>query len=202
MPQFGQRFSPSVEAANGLSRGRLARRVAARRRIARASRGCRSRPRATMSRSLVSSDPCARSSTGWCRAPDATDPPPMRSLRGARATARQSRSAQRAPSAAPLLRWPAVTAHEPQPAADLPPDRGAARCCATRSGCSPTSGSRRGPPRSTGPAEFPWDVKELLAAHDILGLPFPAEYGGLGGELLTVCLADRADQPRLRHDAA
>ncbi|HET9456215.1 MAG TPA: acyl-CoA dehydrogenase family protein [Candidatus Limnocylindrales bacterium] len=37
--------------------------------------------------------------------------------------------------------------------------------------------------------EFPWDVKELLASHDILGLPFPAEYGGLGGELLTVCLA-------------
>ena len=38
-------------------------------------------------------------------------------------------------------------------------------------------------------AEFPWDVKDLLASHDILGLPFPAEYGGLGGELLTVCLA-------------
>jgi alkylation response protein AidB-like acyl-CoA dehydrogenase len=37
--------------------------------------------------------------------------------------------------------------------------------------------------------EFPWDVKELLASHDILGLPFPVEYGGLGGELLTVCLA-------------
>ena len=37
--------------------------------------------------------------------------------------------------------------------------------------------------------EFPWDVKELLAAHDILGLPFPEAYGGLGGELLTVCLA-------------
>jgi alkylation response protein AidB-like acyl-CoA dehydrogenase len=38
-------------------------------------------------------------------------------------------------------------------------------------------------------AEFPWDVKELLASHDILGLPFPAAYGGLGGELLTVALA-------------
>ena len=37
--------------------------------------------------------------------------------------------------------------------------------------------------------EFPWDVKELLASHDILGLPFPIQYGGLGGELLTVCLA-------------
>ena len=38
-------------------------------------------------------------------------------------------------------------------------------------------------------AEFPWDVKELLAEHDILGLPFPEEHGGLGGGLLTVCLA-------------
>ena len=38
-------------------------------------------------------------------------------------------------------------------------------------------------------AEFPWDVKDLLASHDILGLPFPEQYGGLGGHLLTVCLA-------------
>ncbi|HUQ79436.1 MAG TPA: acyl-CoA dehydrogenase family protein [Patescibacteria group bacterium] len=38
-------------------------------------------------------------------------------------------------------------------------------------------------------AEFPWDVKELLASHDILSLPFPEQYGGLGGDLLTVCLA-------------
>src|SRR5258705_13402673 len=38
-------------------------------------------------------------------------------------------------------------------------------------------------------AEFPWDVKELLAGHDILSLPYPERYGGLGGDLLTVCLA-------------
>jgi butyryl-CoA dehydrogenase len=38
-------------------------------------------------------------------------------------------------------------------------------------------------------AEFPWDVVELLAQHDILALPFPEEYGGLDGDLLTVCLA-------------
>ena len=38
-------------------------------------------------------------------------------------------------------------------------------------------------------SEFPWDVKELLAAQDILALPFPEAYGGLGGELLPVCLA-------------
>ena len=28
--------------------------------------------------------------------------------------------------------------------------------------------------------EYPWDIRELLASHDILGLPFPAEYGGTG----------------------
>jgi alkylation response protein AidB-like acyl-CoA dehydrogenase len=38
-------------------------------------------------------------------------------------------------------------------------------------------------------AEFPWDVKELLASHDILGLPFPERYGGLGVDLLSLCLA-------------
>jgi alkylation response protein AidB-like acyl-CoA dehydrogenase len=38
-------------------------------------------------------------------------------------------------------------------------------------------------------AEFPNDLREFLAAQDILALPFPTEYGGLGGELLTVCLA-------------
>jgi alkylation response protein AidB-like acyl-CoA dehydrogenase len=28
--------------------------------------------------------------------------------------------------------------------------------------------------------EYPWDMRELLASHDILGLPFPSEYGGTG----------------------
>jgi alkylation response protein AidB-like acyl-CoA dehydrogenase len=37
--------------------------------------------------------------------------------------------------------------------------------------------------------EFPEDLRQLLADQDILALPFPTEYGGLGGELLTVCLA-------------
>jgi alkylation response protein AidB-like acyl-CoA dehydrogenase len=41
-------------------------------------------------------------------------------------------------------------------------------------------------------AEFPWDIKELLAAQDILGLPYPVEYGGLGADLLTTCLAIEA----------
>jgi alkylation response protein AidB-like acyl-CoA dehydrogenase len=38
-------------------------------------------------------------------------------------------------------------------------------------------------------SEFPEDLRRLLAAQDILALPFPEEYGGLGGDLLTVCLA-------------
>ena len=38
-------------------------------------------------------------------------------------------------------------------------------------------------------AEFPQDIRELLARHDILALPFPAEHGGIGADLLTLCLA-------------
>ena len=37
--------------------------------------------------------------------------------------------------------------------------------------------------------EFPQDLRELLSVQDILALPFPTEHGGLGGELLSVCLA-------------
>ena len=36
---------------------------------------------------------------------------------------------------------------------------------------------------------FPHDVKDLLARQDILALPFPEAYGGVGADLLTVCLA-------------
>jgi alkylation response protein AidB-like acyl-CoA dehydrogenase len=38
-------------------------------------------------------------------------------------------------------------------------------------------------------SEFPQDLRELLAAQDILALPFPEAYGGLDADLLTVCLA-------------
>jgi len=34
-------------------------------------------------------------------------------------------------------------------------------------------------------AEFPWDIKELFAENDLLGIPFPSEFGGLGGSFLT-----------------
>jgi alkylation response protein AidB-like acyl-CoA dehydrogenase len=33
--------------------------------------------------------------------------------------------------------------------------------------------------------EFPTDIKELFAQNDLLGIPIPAEYGGLGGTFLT-----------------
>lgn len=40
--------------------------------------------------------------------------------------------------------------------------------------------------------EFPQDIRELLAAQDILALPFPEQYGGIGADLLTICLAIEA----------
>lgn len=40
---------------------------------------------------------------------------------------------------------------------------------------------------STG--EYPWDMKELLAQQDILAMPFPEEYGGLGSTELAVVQA-------------
>ena len=38
-------------------------------------------------------------------------------------------------------------------------------------------------------AEFPRDVQALLAEHEVLALPFPEQHGGVGADLLTVCLA-------------
>jgi alkylation response protein AidB-like acyl-CoA dehydrogenase len=37
--------------------------------------------------------------------------------------------------------------------------------------------------------EFPEDVRQLLASYDVLALPFPTEYGGVGADLLTQCIA-------------
>ena len=33
--------------------------------------------------------------------------------------------------------------------------------------------------------EFPFDLKELFAKNDLMGIPFPAEYGGLGASFVT-----------------
>jgi len=37
--------------------------------------------------------------------------------------------------------------------------------------------------------EYPWDIKEALAEHEILAMPFPKEYGGTGGEALPIVIA-------------
>jgi alkylation response protein AidB-like acyl-CoA dehydrogenase len=37
--------------------------------------------------------------------------------------------------------------------------------------------------------EYPWDIRELLAEHDILGLPFSEEYGGTGTGTLMLQMA-------------
>ena len=37
--------------------------------------------------------------------------------------------------------------------------------------------------------EFPWDMKELLAQQDILAMPFPVEYGGIGSSELALVMA-------------
>src|ERR1700727_1045244 len=38
-------------------------------------------------------------------------------------------------------------------------------------------------------AEYPWDVRTLLADQDILALPFPTEYGGTGTGTLMLNMA-------------
>src|SRR5436305_12108567 len=38
-------------------------------------------------------------------------------------------------------------------------------------------------------SQFPWDMKELLAQQDILAMPFPSEYGGIGSSELAVVMA-------------
>jgi alkylation response protein AidB-like acyl-CoA dehydrogenase len=37
--------------------------------------------------------------------------------------------------------------------------------------------------------EFPWDIKKLFAEHDILGIPFSPEYGGVSGSAVTLLVA-------------
>jgi acyl-CoA dehydrogenase len=38
-------------------------------------------------------------------------------------------------------------------------------------------------------AEYPWDIRKLLAEQDVLGLPFPTEYGGTGTGTLVLNMA-------------
>src|SRR2546429_6410677 len=37
--------------------------------------------------------------------------------------------------------------------------------------------------------EFPWDIKELFAKHDVLAIPFTPDYGGVSGSALTLIVA-------------
>jgi alkylation response protein AidB-like acyl-CoA dehydrogenase len=37
--------------------------------------------------------------------------------------------------------------------------------------------------------DFPWDIKELFAKHDILAIPFSPEFGGVSGSALTLIVA-------------
>jgi len=37
--------------------------------------------------------------------------------------------------------------------------------------------------------EFPWDIKDLFAKHDILAIPFTPDYGGVSGSVLTLIVA-------------
>ena len=37
--------------------------------------------------------------------------------------------------------------------------------------------------------EYPWDVREIFAEHDLMGLPFPGEYGGTGTGTLMLNIA-------------
>ena len=38
-------------------------------------------------------------------------------------------------------------------------------------------------------AEYPWDIRKILAEQDILGLPFGSEYGGVGTGTLMLNMA-------------
>ncbi len=59
----------------------------------------------------------------------------------------------------------------------------------TRSARSPGSGSRRGQPRSTSGPSTRTTSGQLLAEHDVLGLPFETEYGGTGTGTLMLNIA-------------
>src|SRR5215472_9372490 len=38
-------------------------------------------------------------------------------------------------------------------------------------------------------SQFPWDMKDLLAQQDVLAMPFPEDYGGIGSSELAVVMA-------------
>ena len=59
-----------------------------------------------------------------------------------------------------------------------------------RHGAAAGAGEDRAARRRDRPQErIPWDVRELLAEHDVLGLPFSEEFGGTGTGTLVLQLA-------------
>ena len=47
-------------------------------------------------------------------------------------------------------------------------------------------------------AEYPWDIRKVLAEQDILGLPFPVEYGGTGTGTLMLNMGVEEIAPHLQ----
>ena len=50
--------------------------------------------------------------------------------------------------------------------------------------------------------EYPWDIRKLFAEQDILGLPFPSEYGGTGTGTLMLNDRGRGDRQGVRLERA
>ncbi len=84
----------------------------------------------------------------------------------------------------------------------LPADRGAAAPAGRRARARRRARSRRAPPRSTGRPSSPRTCDELLAAQDILALPFPERARRARRRSPDRLPRDRADQPRLRDHRA
>ena len=59
---------------------------------------------------------------------------------------------------------------------------------ARRSASSPRTRSPRGPPRSTRPREFPWDVYDALRAAGFHAVHIPEEYGGAGADAVATVI--------------
>ena len=186
-PGLGRHPAPRAHDHARLREGAGAHRPACRRRGGVPARPRRRRPRPgarsapTRTASLVHGEgaggagpPRRPSSTGrsvattprTCRRrPDALAGDADRPPRHARGWPRSSRSAARASRGSNELRPPSSdeAAGDPWLLRRLP-----------------TSGSRRGRPRSTSSHEFPWDVVELFREHGLFALFFAERYGGTG----------------------
>src|SRR3990167_6668830 len=165
IPHAGHRVSPSVAAANGLSRGlrsRLRREIEASR-PATAAAASAMRRIGSIAGSSLGADPVPRGGTAL----RARAYPARRDLgtlgRGTMVSMSTSNAADRPTEEQVLLR-------------DAVRDLAVARIAPRAAEIDRTGG-------------VPEDIRQLLAAQDVLALPFPVDHGGVGGDLLTVCLA-------------